>query len=208
MVAKSGKFIVFEGGEGTGKSTNLALLQNWLAEQGIAATATREPGGTPLAEQIRNLLLAHQPESVYPLTELLLIFAARAQHIYAKILPHLQKGDWVLSDRFVDATFAYQGAGRQLPVQWIQQLTNWVLQDLKPDLVIVLDMSESTALQRATRRGQLDRFEVETKAFFARVRQSYLDRAKEFPQRYHVIDADQPLEAVQQEIIAKIKTLL
>ncbi len=153
-----------------------------------------------MAEQIRELLLASRDETVCELTELLLIFAARAQHVQAKIEPALRQGQWVLSDRFIDATYAYQGGGRQLSSRHITQLASLVIPDTQPDLVIVLDLPVELGLERAQRRGSLDRFETETVAFFNRVRECYLQRAAADPQRYCVVDAAQSLAAVQCQI--------
>lgn len=195
-----GCFITVEGTEGVGKTTNIAWIKQCLLAHGIDALQTREPGGTDLAEQIRNLLLTSGDEKMSGLTELLLVFAARAQHLSQKILPTLEAGKWVLCDRFTDATYAYQGGGRQLNTQTISVLENLVQGDLRPDLVLVLDIDPESGLERARRRGEPDRFEQETLAFFNRVRAAYLERAKQDPSRYLIIDAGQPLEQVQQQI--------
>lgn len=195
-----GKFITLEGTEGVGKSTNLTFVKDWLVARNIEVVVTREPGGTPLAEQIRQLLLAKREESVDQTAELLLVFAARAQHIAQVIKPALARGAWVLSDRFTDATFAYQGGGRGLSKQVIQQLEILVQGDLQPDLTIILDIDVRLGLTRASQRGELDRFESETLDFFERVRLAYRERAEAKPERYSVIDAGQNLQAVQADI--------
>lgn len=195
-----GLFITVEGIEGVGKSTNLTFLADLLAQAGIDYALTREPGGTPMAEEIRNLLLAPRQEPVQELTELLLMFAARAQHLESFIRPRLAAGAWVLCDRFTDATYAYQGGGRQLDPGRIATLEQFVQGDQRPDRVILLDAPAELGLARAGRRGDLDRFEQETLAFFERVRAVYLQRAAADPGRYHIIDASRPLVTVQAEL--------
>ena len=195
-----GKFLTVEGGEGVGKTTNIDFIKTWFHQRDIDFITTREPGGTPVAEQIRTLLLAHHDEDVDAAAELLLIFAARAQHIARVIEPALRRGQWVLCDRFTDATYAYQGAGRQLGVDKVAVLEAFVQGDLRPDLTLVLDLDPREGMARAEARAQLDRFEIEQMAFFERVREAYLQRAGEHPQRYAVIDAGRPLEQVQQAI--------
>ncbi|MEZ5505513.1 MAG: dTMP kinase [Gammaproteobacteria bacterium] len=169
--------------------------------------ATREPGGTPLAEQLRALLLQPRDEQVNELAELLMVFAARAQHLAQVIVPALEQGTWVLCDRFTDATYAYQGAGRQMDVQAIATLEQLVQQELRPDVVLLLDIPVQEGLARARGRGELDRFEQEDLAFFERVRSGYLERARRFA-NYAVIDASQPLEAVQADLAAQLHQLL
>ena len=205
---KTGKFITLEGGEGVGKSTNLQFIQQYLQTQGVDVCLTREPGGTPLAERIRGLLLDHGQESVTPQAELLLVFAARAQHLQHFILPRLRQGQWVLCDRFTDATYAYQGGGRQMDTDCIAWLENTVQADLRPDLTLLLDAPVEIGMQRAQKRGELDRFESERCDFFERVRNSYLQQAQANPQRYRVVDASQPLSAVQDQITQILDTLL
>ncbi len=197
-----GQFIVVEGTEGVGKSTNIALVRKWLADNNIDFIATREPGGTPLAESLRELLLANRAEKVDPTAELLMVFAARAQHLNNHILPALSAGKWVLCDRFTDATYAYQGCGRGLPTATIEQLEMLVQADLRPDLTLYLDVDVKVGLERARQRGELDRFEQEDIVFFERVRQGYLARVAASPQRYAVVNAGQSLEKVQQDILA------
>ena len=193
-------FITLEGTEGVGKSSNLAFIQNWLINRGKQLVVTREPGGTPFAEEIRQLLLAPRQEQVSDDAELLLMFAARAQHVAQKIRPALQNGFVVLSDRFVDASYAYQGGGRGISMQRLDALSQWTLQGFLPDLTFLLDMAPAEALERAKKRGDLDRFEQEQQAFFERVRNVYLQRAKADPKRIVVINAAQTLEQVQQDI--------
>lgn len=195
-----GVFITLEGSEGVGKSTNLAFIQRWLQDAGHNPILTREPGGTPMAEEIRELLLKKRDESVSEKAELLLMFAARAQHLDSKILPALNAGRCLVSDRFTDATYAYQGYARGLNLSWIAQLEQLVQQDVRPDLTILLDLSVEIAMTRVTNRGELDRFEQEKIEFFQNVRQGYLARAKAEPERFAVIDASQSLEAVQSDI--------
>lgn len=197
---RKGCFITLEGSEGVGKSTNLAFIQQWLEEQGYQPLMTREPGGTAMAEEMRELLLSQREETVSEKAELLLMFAARAQHLDQKILPELERGGCVVSDRFTDATYAYQGYARGLNLDWIAQLEQLVQEQVRPDLTILLDLPTDVAQQRVTRRGTTDRFEQEKTTFFDRVRQGYLTRAEAEPERFAVIDAGQPLEKVQQDI--------
>jgi dTMP kinase len=203
-----GKFLTIEGTEGVGKSTNLAFVRDWLVAKGIEVIVTREPGGTPLAEEIRGLLLAKRDEPVDETTELLLVFAARAQHLAQVIKPALARGAWVLSDRFTDATYAYQGGGRGLNRATIAQLEQLVQQELRPDLTLILDIDVELGLSRARQRGELDRFESETLEFFERVRAAYHQRATAAPECYGIIDAGQPLEKVQQDIDRLLTRLL
>ncbi|MBC3458646.1 dTMP kinase [Pseudomonas mosselii] len=204
----SGLFITLEGPEGAGKSTNRDYLAARLREQGVDVVMTREPGGTPLAERIRELLLAPSEERMAVDTELLLMFAARAQHLAEVIRPALARGAVVLCDRFTDATYAYQGGGRGLPVERIAILEAFVQGELRPDLTLVFDLPVEVGLSRAAARGRLDRFEQEGQAFFDAVRQAYLQRAGQQPQRYRLLDAAQPLSAVQQAIDALVPGIL
>lgn len=203
-----GQFITFEGTEGVGKSTQLANAANTLKALGVDYIVTREPGGTPMAESIRELLLAPRDEPVNDMTELLLMFAARAQHLHTRILPELEAGRWVLCDRFTDATFAYQGGGRGVPAERIAQLENLVQGSFRPDQVILLDAPVETGMTRARHRGELDRFEQEAVAFFERIRQTYLQRAAADPGRYHLVDAAQPLEAVSRDVTSLVRGLV
>ena len=195
-----GKFLTIEGTEGVGKSTNLAFVADWLRGRGIEVIVTREPGGTPLAEEIRSLLLSKREERFDETAELLLVFAARAQHVAQVIKPALARGAWVLSDRFTDATFAYQGGGRGLSKATIEQLEQLVQGDLRPDLTLILDIDVELGLNRARQRGELDRFESEAVVFFERVRAAYRQRAESAPNRYALVDAGKTLNEVQTEI--------
>ena len=202
MGSKRGRFIVLEGGEGAGKSTQAPFIRDWLRNRGRDVILTREPGGSPLAEAIRGLVLGEWDEGISAQTELLLIFAARAAHLQARIEPALAAGTDVVCDRFVDASYAYQGAGRGLGTEPVAALQRIVLGELRPDLVIVLDIDPEEGLRRARHRGDENRFEAETLAFMRRVRQAYLDRVAADPQRYAVIDAAQSPEDVQARIEA------
>ncbi|EIT67644.1 MULTISPECIES: dTMP kinase [Hydrocarboniphaga] len=195
-----GRLITLEGGEGAGKTTQARFIAAWLRAQGREVVTTREPGGSPLAEAIRRLVLADWNEGVAPITELLLIFAARSAHLQATVLPALQRGCDVVCDRFVDASWAYQGAGRGVEAHKLAAIEQMVLGDLRPDLTLVFDIDPSVGLARAQGRGDTNRFEAETLAFMQRVRQAYLDRAASEPQRCVVIDASLPSDAVGERI--------
>jgi len=208
MNEMTGKFITVEGGEGAGKSTNLDLIRELLEAAGHKVLFTREPGGTPLGEEVRDLLLGHKHNGMASETELLLMFGARAEHLSRKIIPALNAGTWVLCDRFTDATYAYQGGGRGIDPERIQILEQWVQHDLRPDLTLVLDLPIEMGLERAGKRSAPDRFESEAHLFFQNVRKSYLDIAKNDPQRVKVIDAALPLVQVQSEIKAVVDTFL
>jgi dTMP kinase len=203
MVAK---FITVEGTEGVGKTTNINFIKSWLRQNEIKFVATREPGGTPLAEEIRDLLLKPRDELVVSSAELLLMFAGRAQHLNKVILPALQADTWVLCDRFTDATYAYQGFGRQMSSELIVQLENIVQGDIRPDLTLLLDIPIEIGLERANDRGDPDRFEQEQHDFFNRVRAGYLSLANENSDRYAVIDASQELQGVQTDIALALDT--
>lgn len=205
---KRGKFITLEGGEGVGKSTNLALIQDQLEQAGKHVVVTREPGGTALAEKMRALLLEKQQESITPLAELLLMFAARSQHIAHVIEPALAAGKWVLCDRFTDATFAYQGGGRKMEIGTIAWLEQCVQGKLRPDMTLLLDAPVTVGMARVRGRADLDRFESEQLDFFERVRQTYLQLADQHRERFIVIDASQPLAAVQIDIKQTLCALL
>jgi dTMP kinase len=204
----SGLFITLEGPEGAGKSTNRDYLAALLREHGVDVVLTREPGGTPLAERIRELLLAPADEPMASDTELLLVFAARAQHLQQVVRPALARGAVVLCDRFTDATYAYQGGGRGVPAERIALLEDFVQGVLRPDLTLVFDLPVEVGLARAAARGRLDRFEQERLEFFEAVRSTYLQRAAQSPERYRVLDAAQPLDAVQQRIAGLLPQLL
>jgi dTMP kinase len=195
-----GKFITIEGTEGVGKTTNIQFIQDWLKSKQLAYICTREPGGTPMAEQIRELLLAPREELVCDTAELLLMFAGRAQHLNQVIEPSLAEGAWVLCDRFTDATYAYQGAGRNMRSDLIAELELIVQGSLRPDLTLILDIPVEIGLQRANERSEPDRFEREKAEFFHRVREGYLEIAQQNQDRCVVIDASQSLESVQREI--------
>lgn len=203
-----GKFITIEGGEGVGKSTNIAFVQSLLRARGIETVLTREPGGTPLAEEIREILLEQRDEKVVSETELLLMFAARAQHLHQFILPSLNAGKWVISDRFTDATYAYQSGGRGVPAEQVAMLEKFVQNNFRPDLTLLLDAPVETGMNRAKARGKLDRFEEERSAFFNKVRKCYLQRAKAEPERFRVVDATDTLEEVQARIASIITKVL
>jgi len=203
-----GRFITFEGIEGAGKSSLLRGVASALQEQGRVVCATREPGGTPVAEDIRALVLARRDAPMPPATELLLMFAARAAHVAQKIEPALARGEWVLCDRFTDASRAYQGAGRGVDAQSIEELAGIAHPGLAPDLTLLLDLPAETGLLRARGRGDAgDRFEDEALGFFTRVRQGYLDLAAREPKRIRVIDASGSAQAVLQQALAIVATL-
>ncbi len=203
-----GQFITVEGGEGAGKSSNLAYVQSLLETAGKPVLFTREPGGTSLGESIRELLLGHKHTGMTDETELLLMFAARAEHLQRKILPALEAGIWVLCDRFTDASYAYQGAGRGIARERIAVLENFVQGDLRPDLTLLLDLPVETGMARAGSRSAPDRFEKEALSFFDKVRQGYLAIAAAEPERVKVIDAAPALDQVQQQIAGEIQAFL
>nr|VFJ56751.1 MAG: thymidylate kinase [Candidatus Kentron sp. FW] len=198
-IVRGGRFITIEGIEGSGKSTNLPHIVEFLQNAGKTVVATREPGGTRIGEALRTLLL--DPEQDMQLdTELLLMFAARAEHLAKVIRPALEAGQWVVCSRFTDATYAYQGAGRGIPNNRIATLARWVQGDLEPDLVLILDIPVEKGFERVRERGAMDRFEQEQVAFFQRVRDAYLARAEAHPERYRIIDARGSMEAVRARI--------
>ena len=199
-----GRFITMEGGEGAGKSTMMGRVADWLENAGHRVVRTREPGGTDLAEKLREILLDRNNISLSGRAELLLLFAARAQHLEELIRPALVRGDWVLCDRFTDATWAYQGGGRGLPRDEIGSLETLVHGDLQPDLTLLLDLPVELGMKRAARRSQADRFEQESTLFFERVRNAYLERAQAAPERFAVINAASNME----EVWSQIKSVL
>ncbi|WP_036252405.1 dTMP kinase [Methylobacter sp. BBA5.1] len=203
-----GKFITLEGGEGVGKSTNLNFIKGYLQDHGIAVITTREPGGTQLAEKIRLLLLDAGDENISESTELLLMFAARSQHIGQVIEPALAQGKWVVCDRFTDATYAYQGGGRNMEISTIKWLENLVQDSLSPDLTLLLDAPVEIGIERVRERGKLDRFESEKIDFFERVRQAYLRRAELYPDRIKLIKANRPLNDVQSALVDVLRQLI
>ena len=195
-----GKFITLEGSEGAGKSTSLAYIQTLLAEAGVPVMSTREPGGTEIGEQVRDLLLQGRSHGMGNDTELLLMFAARAEHLEKIIRPALAAGTWVLCDRFTDATYAYQGGGRGIADTRIAALESWTQGDLRPDITLLFDIPTAQGLQRAGQRSTPDRFEQENQDFFERVRQRYLARAAREPARIHLINAALDIPAVQAQL--------
>ena len=203
-----GCFITLEGGEGAGKSTNLEYIQRRLEAAGVLLQVTREPGGSPLGEKVREILLNPEHAAMSSDAELLLMFAARAQHLHQVILPVLGKGGWVLCDRFTDATYAYQGGGRGIDAGRIRLLEEWVQQGFQPDMTLLFDLPVELGMKRAGKRGALDRFEQEQKAFFEQVREAYLDRAGQDPERFRIIDAGQELAVVQQQLDHVIDELI
>lgn len=204
----NGKFITLEGGEACGKTSNLAFIIDYLHQKGIDTIQTREPGGTEISEKIRALLLDKNNTDLHADAELLLMFAARAQHLQQKILPAIARGQWVLSDRFTDSTFAYQGAGRGIDTNKIKQLENWVQNGFTPDKTIILDLPIEIGMERAAKRGEFDRFEKEEMDFFENVRKGFLQRAALKPAIYSVIDASLNLASVQRCIAKELDTLL
>lgn len=194
-------FITIEGLEGAGKSTQLAILHRWIEDRFGATLVTREPGGTPLAERIRDLVLDEHAETMDDWTELLLVFAARQQHVTGKIKPALESGQWVISDRFTDATYAYQGGGRGIEPTRIAQLEQLVLAGFQPDLTLWLDCPAEIGLARARQRGALDRIEQEDLAFFERCRTAYAQRQRQQPERIVRLDASGPIEAVSEALV-------
>ena len=203
-----GLFITLEGPEGAGKTTNRAYLAEKLEAQGFQVTLTREPGGTVLAEQIRDILLAPHDEIMSVDTELLLMFAARAQHLAQVIMPALAAGKIVICDRFTDATYAYQGGGRGLDCSRIAMLEQFVQGDLRPDITLLFDLPVADGMARAVARGKLDRFEQEQQDFFEAVRQSYLQRAQDDPERFRIVNAQQALEDVQKGLDAHLLEIM
>lgn len=199
-----GRFLTFEGIDGAGKSTHIDYVTELLRERDLTVVVTREPGGTPLGEKLRELLL-HTP--MHAETEALLMFAARREHIEQVIEPALRRGDWVLSDRFTDASFAYQGGGRMLDVARLEALERWVHPHLQPDMTLLFDVSSATAAERLKAVRSPDKFEREKAGFFNRVRQAYLDRAKAFPDRFRIIDSSRPIVEIRDTIRSLIDTL-
>lgn len=199
-----GKFITVEGIEGVGKTTNINFIRQQLEAAGRDVVLTREPGGTPLGEAIRGLLLNPEYTGMDSTCELQLMFAARAEHLAKVVWPALEKGQWVLCDRFTDATYAYQGGGRGIDIGVIARLEQLVQGDFRPDLTLLLDVPVAVGLARASKRGTLDRFEQEKVEFFERVRNAYLDMAQRSPDRYRVVDASLPLDDVQKQIAAML----
>lgn len=202
IILQRGKFITVEGIDGAGKSTHLAWLERFLQDKGLEVVVTREPGGTALGEALRQLLLDHR-QVMHPETEALLMFAARREHLDKVILPALDRGAWVVSDRFADASFAYQGGGRGVAQSKLENLEQWVHAGFSPDLTVYFDVPVIVGRERLRSTRIADRFEMESNLFFERVRQAYLQRAGQFPQRIRVVDGSRPLAEVK-TAIAKI----
>ncbi|HIM58471.1 MAG TPA: dTMP kinase [Gammaproteobacteria bacterium] len=202
-----GKFITIDGVEGAGKSTQIKFICEYLKTKGIHVVLTREPGGTEVGEKIRALLLSNSTGQMHADTELMLMFAARNEHVQNKIMPALERGDWVLSDRFTDSSYAYQGGGRGLDNSRIAQLELWVMQDFTPDMTLLLDVPVEIGMSRVESRGKKDRIEMEAMDFFDRVRQAYIARSKEFPDRIKLIDSSQTIEHTTEQIAVILDTL-
>ncbi|EIJ47828.1 thymidylate kinase [Herbaspirillum sp. GW103] len=200
----SGKFITFEGIDGAGKSTHIPFVTQLLRERGLSVVATREPGGTELGERLRELVLHHR---MHLETEALLMFASRREHLAQVIEPALARGDWVISDRFTDATFAYQGGGRKLALDKLDSLEQWVHPHLQPDLTLLFDVPLEVARARLDAERTLDKFEQEKADFFANTRAEYLRRAAQFPQRFRLIDSTRPIAVIQEELRAIMAAL-
>ncbi len=207
-MADRGRFITVEGIEGAGKSTQMTVIEQFLGQHGIPVVVTREPGGTLLSEALREMLLDPDNRGMSADTELLLVFAARAEHLHKVIRPALESGNWVLSDRFTDATFAYQGGGRGIAAARIAILEEWVQGGLRPDLTLLLDVTVEAGMARIAARGQPDRFEREDGEFFQRIRASYLHRAAAEPGRFRRIDAGAPAEQVSRAVLDALGALL
>jgi dTMP kinase len=204
---ETGKFITVEGIEGVGKSTNVVHLTKAIEARGFPVITTREPGGTPMAERIREMLIEHGDEPMSDVAELLLMFASRSLHVNNVIVPALASGTWVVCDRFVDASRAYQGGGRGLPMEAIDEIATLVLGDLKPDVTILLDAPVDTGMSRADKRGAPDRIETERAAFFERVRDCYLGLAASDPDRFVVVDATADMDTVRASVESIITAL-
>lgn len=207
-MAERGRFITVEGIEGAGKSTQMDVIREFLDDRGRRVVVTREPGGTPLSETVREVLLDPENRGMSSDAELLLMFAARAEHLHKVIEPALDSGEWVLCDRFTDATFAYQGGGRGVEPARIAVLEQWVQGELRPDLTLLLDLPVAAGRARIAERGRPDRFEREDDAFFERIRASYLERAAAEPQRFRCIDASASVERVSREVLDAVGMLL
>lgn len=208
-MSRRGLFISFEGGEGAGKSTVMTAAGSLLAQAGLSHRVTREPGGCPLAEALRALVLDPRHAGTCREAEVLMMFAARAQHVVETIEPALAAGQWVVSDRFTDASFAYQGGGRGIPAAILEQLEGWAAFGLRPDRTFLLDVPVEEGLRRiAGRAGEADRMERESASFFERVRAAYLARAQAEPHRFRVIDATRPLEAVVAAVESELQALV
>ena len=205
---KKGLFITLEGIEGAGKSTAVDFIEDFLTKEGHDVIKTREPGGTVIGEQIREILLKNENYALTYDTELLLAFSARAQHIQEVILPALSSGKIILCDRFTDASYAYQGGGRGIDASRINLLEKWVQEDLRPNLTLLFDLDVSIGMQRTKKRSDADRFEREEINFFEKIRNTYLERAKNEPQRFRIINSASSLESVKEQIITILKDFL
>tara|TARA_B100000678_G_scaffold127305_1_gene106599 strand:- start:581 stop:1204 length:624 start_codon:yes stop_codon:yes gene_type:complete len=205
---KKGLFITLEGIEGAGKSTAVDFIEDFLTKEGHDVIKTREPGGTVIGEQIREILLKNENYTLTYDTELLLVFSARAQHIQEVILPALSSGKIILCDRFTDASYAYQGGGRDIDASRINLLEKWVQEDLRPNLTLLFDLDVSIGMQRTKKRSDADRFEREEINFFEKIRNTYLERAKNEPQRFRIINSASSLESVKEQIITILKDFL
>jgi dTMP kinase len=205
MTVKRGLFLTLEGVDGAGKSTHVQWMVDTLTSRGVTVLCTREPGGTPIGEKLRDLLL-HEPMTLE--CETLLMFAARAEHVRSVIVPALAAGSWVVCDRFTDATFAYQGGGRELGTTKIEALERWVHPDLQPDVTWLFDVPLEVARERLNRTRDKDRFEQEADTFFLRTRQVYLDRAASQAQRFRVVDSTQPIDAIRTELGQQLDRLI
>ena len=205
---KKGLFITLEGIEGAGKSTAVDFIEDFLTKEGHDVIKTREPGGTVIGEQIREILLKNENYTLTYDTELLLVFSARAQHIQEVILPALSSGKIILCDRFTDASYAYQGGGRDIDASRINLLEKWVQEDLRPNLTLLFDLDVSIGMQRTKKRSDADRFEREEINFFEKIRNTYLERAKKEPQRFRIINSASSLENVKEQIVSILKDFL
>lgn len=203
-----GLFLTLEGGEGAGKTTAMATIRGFLDAENIPVIFTREPGGTPLSEKIRALLIDRAYPDMDSMTELLLFFAARSEHVNKIIRPAIAQGKWVVSDRFTDASYAYQGGGRGIPRDFIQMLESWVIYDFQPDQTFLFDLPVQTGITRVGDRGEKDRIELEKNDFLERVRQVYLKRAHDHPERFTLIDAEQPMDAVNDQLLKALGALI
>lgn len=208
ITVTTGQFITIEGTEGVGKSTCMHFIENWLKKEGVDLVVTREPGGTELGEKLREVLLDAKEQSMCDDTELLLMFAARAQHLQEVIFPALEAGKWVLCDRFTDSTYAYQGGGRGIKMSRIAELEKWVQGDRRPDMTLILDLPIEVGLERAGKRGAPDRFELEKHDFFNNVRDTFLTLAKANSGRYKVIDAAPAIHEVQKSIQSVLEKMI
>lgn len=208
MNKEKGQFITFEGVEGAGKTTNISFVADKIKKAGYDILLTREPGGTTTGEAIRNILISKDLPEMHHQTELLLMFAARSEHLHRKIIPALEQGTWVLCDRFTDASYAYQGAGRGIKTQNIKILETLVQETLRPDITFLFDLEADIGLARAKSRGETDRFEQQQIDFFNRVRSEYLKMAEAEPKRFRIIEAQHDLNIVQQQINQKLEAIL